>query len=283
MQDHIKQLVNTGAYETPFSGTGVEFEPLGVHPHIDGFTVHETGYNPDNSNWNYPSIFSPFWRLIYNSERAHCVIFKDDYYELTPDHIMLIPDHQIFHALGQRPVPTFWIHFTYNRMPVESQKIPIMITPAEEELSLIKSAGNYIMAHERIRSERLMSLSLALLHIVLSRPEIQWKQNPPEHIIQLTRFIEKNIKEKLPNELLAKKAGVSIAGLFRIFQKHLGTSPSNFVNQLRIRSASQLLSTPGLNIDTISEQTGFPNRAYFSRVFKQITGMSPSAYRRAHK
>ena len=279
----ITKAVNKGAYESPFSGTGIEFDPLGIEPDRMGLVIHETGYNPCNSDWNFPSVLSPFWRIYHNRQRAHCVVFGEEYFELTPDRIVLIPDHQVFHCLGQQPVPSFWIHFGFNQKPAPHQALPICLEPADAEMCLIQTMSDLILADGMRPSNRIYSLSLALLHVVLTRSEIHWKPPLPDQLLKLTRFIEANLRRKLPNQLLARRAGVSIAVLYRLFHSHLDTSPANYVNEIRISYASRLLSQAELSIDNIAETAGFPNRAYFSRVFKQVSGMSPAAFRNLHK
>ncbi len=78
---------NAGAYTQPFSGVGITFDPLGTSPDRTGVILHETGYLPENTDWNYPSVFSPFWRLIHNAERGHCLLFGERVVELTPAHL----------------------------------------------------------------------------------------------------------------------------------------------------------------------------------------------------
>lgn len=276
MSDSVKIIQRPGAYEHPFSGQGTEFNPLGVQPDQTGIVLHETGFDPANGNWNFPSVLSPFWRLYYNRNRAHCVVFGDEYYELGPDHIFLIPDHQLFHCLGQRPTPSLWIHFSFNRKPALNTPRPILLKPEAVELNLIESLSRLTLTQEK---DRIWRLSTALLNILVSRPEIQWRPALPEKLTRLIQFIETHAGQKIPNPLLAKKAGISEEGIYRLFRKHLDTSPANYINQIRIRKASYLLINTYCSIDEAAEQTGFPNRAYFSRVFKQVTGISPAAFR----
>ena len=119
--------VNLGAYDRPFSGVGIEFDPLGLKPGRTGIPLHETGFLPKNTDWNFPSVFSPFWRLYYNGRRGHCVLFGDRIIELTPAHIVLIPPNCLFHCLGTNPVPTFWIAFSYTRKLHHDQDVPILL------------------------------------------------------------------------------------------------------------------------------------------------------------
>jgi transcriptional regulator GlxA family with amidase domain len=51
---------------------------------------------------------------------------------------------------------------------------------------------------------------------------------------------------------------------------------------MRIREAARLLLQTDKTIDAIAELTGFPNRAYFSRVFRQVIDEAPARFRRKH-
>ena len=57
-------------------------------------------------------------------------------------------------------------------------------------------------------------------------------------------------------------------------------TPLQFIEQQRIDRARQLLEHTGHTIATVAHQVGFDNPFYFSRRFKQATGMSPSDFRR---
>ena len=46
VSDPLKGQINRGAYNRPFSGVGVEFDPLGVKPGRTGITLHESGFIP---------------------------------------------------------------------------------------------------------------------------------------------------------------------------------------------------------------------------------------------
>ena len=63
VSDLIKNQKNLGDYESPFSGSGVEFEPVWTNLPARGIVLHECGHIAANRRWNYPGVFSPFWRL----------------------------------------------------------------------------------------------------------------------------------------------------------------------------------------------------------------------------
>jgi AraC family transcriptional regulator, arabinose operon regulatory protein len=73
------------------------------------------------------------------------------------------------------------------------------------------------------------------------------------------------------------------AGFERAFKRHFGTTAARYVAELRVREAAHLLLQTDQTLDAIAAQTGFPNRAYFSRVFKNITAEPPASFRRKHR
>lgn len=279
----IRGRVNVGAYESPFSGVGVEFFPLGVDPGHSGVTLHESGYLPDNAQWDYPRVFSPFWRLLYNTEPGHCVLFGERMVELTPDHLMLIPDHCLFHCLGQNPVPSFWLAFNSVKKLHQEMTVPVLLKPRDTEMCLIRDLKHLILADQTWEpTDAIYRNSLALLQTVLARPELRWRAPLPENLAHIKAYIEAHIGEKLSNSHLATEAAMSVTGFERTFKRYYGTTVSQYVTETRIRKACDLLLRRQASIEAIADATGFPNRAYFSRVFKRVTGQSPAAFRRAH-
>ncbi len=284
MSDTVLQRINQFTYKSPYSGMGIKYYPLGITHDRTGIVLHEAGHREQNRDWNYPNVFSPFWRLYHNRDHGHRVLFGNRKVDLNPTRIVLIPDRQLFHCMGTNPVPHTWLHFSLSRYVSVDQSVPIILFPTETELCLIRDLNTHILDNETGEPTRtIQGFSLALLNIVLTRSEIRFQEEMPVRLVRITEFIENHINEKMPNDLLAKKTGISVEGLIRLFQKHLGTTPANYVTQVRIRFSSQLLIESDQTIDEIAETVGFPNRAYFSRVFKQVTGEPPATFRRLHR
>ncbi|GEM_PF-646906 len=284
VSNSIPERFNVGAYDRPFSGVGIEFDPLGVKPGRSGITLHETGYLPANSRWNFPAVFSPFWRLYHNSARGHCMLFGEQMVELLPGQMAIIPPHSFFHCLGNNPVPAFWIAFSFSRKLAPAQSIPVLLPQRDTEVCLIRDLQELILANPNWEpSDAIFRNSLALLQVVLSRPELHWQPPVPEHFARICQFIETSLASKLLTPMLARKAGLSVAGFNRGFRRYFGTTPATFITEMRVREAARLLLGTEETIDAIAEQTGFPDRAYFSRVFKQMTDEAPATFRRRHQ
>ncbi|RZJ47751.1 MAG: AraC family transcriptional regulator, partial [Chryseobacterium sp.] len=90
-------------------------------------------------------------------------------------------------------------------------------------------------------------------------------------------YIKKNLHQKLSIDSIAKLAYVSKSNFFKMFKDELGTSPNDFILQERINRAKELLALNN-SIKETAFQTGFSDTNYFTRVFKQLVGVTPKSY-----
>ena len=81
---------------------------------------------------------------------------------------------------------------------------------------------------------------------------------------------------------LVRFAGRSPEHTARVLREHSGSTPTEFVNRLRIEHAARLLCTTDKNILETALDSGFENQGYFHRSFKARFGTTPLAYRKKH-
>jgi AraC family L-rhamnose operon transcriptional activator RhaR/AraC family L-rhamnose operon regulatory protein RhaS len=93
-------------------------------------------------------------------------------------------------------------------------------------------------------------------------------------------FIEKNYTKPIYNEDLANMASLSTRQFLRIFKECYKYSPVNYIIQLRLKHACNLLKTKDLSLKDIAYDCGFSDANYFSRLFSSHIGKSPSEYRK---
>ncbi len=78
---------------------------------------------------------------------------------------------------------------------------------------------------------------------------------------------------------IAESANLSIDHFGRQFRKHTGMSPVAWLNRIRMDKASILLRQTSMRVNEVAREVGFEDPLYFTRVFRKIVGMSPSAFR----
>ena len=78
---------------------------------------------------------------------------------------------------------------------------------------------------------------------------------------------------------VARAMNYSDAYFCKLFKQCFQVNFSTYLNEYRIRKASSMMANPRLNIKDIGLACGYVDSNYFSRVFKQFTGQTPSEYR----
>ena len=100
-------------------------------------------------------------------------------------------------------------------------------------------------------------------------------KNVAEGIIGI---LEENIQNKLSLDAISKQMNLSVSQTKKIFQQEVKDSIINYFITLKIEEAKRLINESEMNFTQISEFLGYDTIGYFSRIFKQKTGMTPSEY-----
>jgi two-component system, response regulator YesN len=104
-------------------------------------------------------------------------------------------------------------------------------------------------------------------------------KNYSRTVTNVISHIRRNITSKITLQEIADGLFVTKEHLSRVFKKEMGMTIIGYVNQAKVFEAKKMLKEGGHSILDISHIFGFSNSAHFSRVFHEIVGMSPSAYR----
>ena len=85
--------------------------------------------------------------------------------------------------------------------------------------------------------------------------------------------LEISVNEKV---LISKEVGVSRVQLFRKLKNLAGLSPADFIKDLRMKKAAQLLRTQNVKVAEVAYEVGFQDVEYFSKCFKKAYNINPS-------
>lgn len=98
-------------------------------------------------------------------------------------------------------------------------------------------------------------------------------------VFKARRHLEQNLRTPYSLEATAAAASVSTRTLLRHFRDVQGMTPLDYLHQLRVERARQLLEVTVLDLPDILEQCGYQDPSAFRRLFLRETGLSPSEYR----
>ena len=112
---------------------------------------------------------------------------------------------------------------------------------------------------------------------------LEVEQQDNDRANEIYNYVRDHFKEKITLKEIASKVNMTVPGFCRYFKKLSGKTFTRFVNEFRVVHACKLLLEEHSSITEICFESGFNNFSHFSRLFKDITDKSPSAYRKDAK
>lgn len=121
------------------------------------------------------------------------------------------------------------------------------------------------------------SLMVLLMRFYQSNNDISWEEL---ELTEIKAYIHEHLQEAISIKELAEQMNMSPRHFSRVFHKTCGLSPVNYIIQLRINHACELLQNSLLPVSQVAYACGFQDSNYFTRQFKVISGFSPGDYRK---
>jgi AraC-like DNA-binding protein len=155
-----------------------------------------------------------------------------------------------------------------------------LVSPAYSEDYLLETNNQYLT---RIQETKNLEELTDALHMIVEHMAGQvCAFRGVRHAATLRkveRFIWENFSRKISLQEIAGISGFSAPYFSTIFKEEMGENLCNYLNRLRVEKASYLLITTDLPLSEISGSCGFEDQSWFSKIFKNYTGMSPGKYR----
>lgn len=159
----------------------------------------------------------------------------------------------------------------------------VIITSGYADFEYARSAMKYNVQHYLLKPIKQKELSQVLDDIRSSMLEQPIVRTGDAHqtVQAIQQYLRKHFYEEVSLELLANHFNFSPAYLSKIFIKHTGEAPSKYLAKLRLNEAKHLLKyRKDLSVKEVGEQVGYNDPFYFSRIFKQATGLTPRDYQK---
>ena len=144
-------------------------------------------------------------------------------------------------------------------------------------LSMQDMTVNYASDLRTVRAR----LSLELKNVFLSLVELDNAAigRANDSIVnRITSLVKSTVCDNISSQEISEALGLNYAYLSRTFSKATGMTISQYRNHIKIKKAIDLFKMENMNIAETAQRVGFENQFYFSRVFKSITGFSPTQY-----
>lgn len=167
----------------------------------------------------------------------------------------------------------------YNAERVALSPMPCII-PINNTYTIEKAMREAVDCYESVPvSPALLKAKTFDILARISRNEISEKDKIYKKISPALTYMDEAPFDSLSVEDYAAMCGLSSGGFRRLFKQYIGKSPIAYIIDNKLASAKMLLEESDISIKEISEILHFESNAYFHRVFKQHTLLTPSEYR----
>lgn len=109
--------------------------------------------------------------------------------------------------------------------------------------------------------------------------EAEKNPHPDEEITQIQIWLQDNYQRDILFPQVANRFSMSVRTLNRRFKNALGQTPLDYLQEIRINTAKDLLKTSNLSISEIADKVGYQDTGYFTTLFKKKLAITPNSYR----
>lgn len=269
--------------------------------------------------WSYPRHHHHLFELLYCWDGEVTQSAGDHEFTLHAGDLLLLKPgikHHTYNHSAQ-PYSFFNLHFNIDdkelrglltanayehmnmavvqqtRLPVYLQEIEAVVQTELQSSDNQGWNGNLVSLHlTGLNKLWFQSLILSIIKevVVLINSSKPAKSEVERHRstlhVDVAHAIETLLQDKIYTKGaiadIAKKQNLSRSQCYKIFTQVYGMSPRQYLTQIKLNQAKQLLLKSELTMEAISTELGFASMSHFSRQFRRWTGVSPNQYRPKH-
>lgn len=252
----------------------------------EGIAVEQAVMTNENMK---SSHYHTHFELYYLEMGTRYHVVEDTVYCLHQGDCILFPPYVMHHSYSEKDVLVrrILVYFTKAMIP-DSQIFSLLSKHAwvyrqDKGTEILKLLEEMMREQDKADaySARCNYFLLNHLLIKLARNAVWTELSEGEtRIMNVIRYLHENYAEKITLDELSRHFFVSRYYLCHEFKKYTNCSIVHYVNNLRISHAQRLFEETDKSITEISTSVGFSNVTHFNRIFRSLTGRSPSESRR---
>lgn len=223
------------------------------------------------------------------SGRGKFVIGGEEYPLEAGCGFLITPDELAFYQADEEDPWTYvWVGFSGTQAAEYVNNIglsvrqPVFRSDASEELyRIVKDMmehNTFGLSHDLRRNGQLG----VFLSVIAEGSRVGREENGKANIYvrKAVSFIQSNYCNPIKVTDVADYVCINRSYLYTLFQNSMGMSPQRFLTTFRITKAAELLQLTSLPIESIALSCGYQDPLVFTKAFRQMKQMSPSAFRR---
>ncbi len=244
-----------------------------------------------------------FWEFLYVDKGVYRLSLDGSDYNIMEGQLIFYPPNSFhcgfpsdarvgiasFECFSEQM--NFFQHKIFTLNAAQKELLTRIITNGTKIFKVIPKdpACMGILPLENVPSYELQALKnlLELFLIELQKPALGNGLKPSAknrenyklwQINNIIVFLQNHIGETLSLEQMAAQAGVSVSCLKKLFQEYFHCGPLAYFLLMKVEEAKRMMSETTMNFTQIADALGFGSIHYFSKFFKEKTGLTPSQY-----
>jgi AraC family transcriptional regulator of arabinose operon len=257
------------------------------HLNVD---VKMVGYTKCPIDWCDIEYRPEYNKIYFIIDGEGWLKIGDREYYPQPGQLYFMPSGELqsYSSISPNTFLKYWCHFTarINNIDIFNMlNIPdfLNVTDKRELNNLFQRLLYYYgkgTPYSILKTRGIMLELLAWLFEQVNIRDINLQSYSfANDLLKVLKYIEDNLSKDITIEQLSNIIHFHPNYFIRFFRDHMGCSPIQYINRMRLEKAKNLLKATNLSIKEITDLTGFNDASYFSKKFKKDIGLSPLEYR----
>ena len=236
---------------------------------------HAVRYSPEKTHWQAANRKNH----IIGISRGGCALHHFAYQRLTLEDncVLFFNQKDDYDAEIREKNESFCVHFTTYE-PISTDSFCKKINNIADVLNLLTHIEHLYKSGDH-NNALTMSHLYKLCHLINGYHTEQYKPKD-SRILKSKAYMDLHFKEADCLRTAAALSEITPRRFNDLFKAQFLMTPGNYILQQKIQTAKGLLEIGGLSVTQVSELCGFSDVYYFSKVFKAVTGLTPSEYRK---
>lgn len=231
------------------------------------------------------------YQIIYLIKGSGYYEFDNEIIKLEEGSVIVFtpgqPQH--YHYRLEDSTELYWIHFTGYGVEEELMKVGLLgrrfysIGVYDECTELLAKIMQELQLKKPLYMQYSVGYFLQLLACIARKLESLTDNQSitnEDSFSKIIAIMHLKYNEAYSAEYYAKMCNLGVYSFIHKFKKLTGLSPLQYITKIRMEEAKYLISRSSLSIKEVSDIVGYENPLYFSRVFKNVIGVSPSFYKK---
>ncbi len=252
-------------------------------------TVYNCGfYSASNASFHHKRLEKHAMLLYLHAGNATILVDSSKKIEISSGTVIIFKSNSIVNILYHNNLVNerYYIFFNGTNTdeiisslnlnyltPYKTGSLDIFVNTTKQLLKDFKHFGYENCEYKKIKLANILAI---LYESTLTK----FKSNTYTPIATAIQYMQQHLKEELlSSSEYADMCGLSKNTFIKYFKLYTNTTPRKFCNLLKIENAKMQLSNTDKNINSIAYDLNFKDPFYFTRLFKQVVGISPTTYR----